>query len=74
MENQETLADLCEELRSGEYAPLADRIEAARRRECKNLDALERACEEVLDAETLKKVVAAKLRFQGEPENGEVRK
>lgn len=29
-----------------------------------NLDALERACEEVLDAETLKKVVAAKVRIQ----------
>lgn len=33
MENQETLTDICEELRSGEYAPLADRIEAARKRE-----------------------------------------
>ena len=34
----------------------------------KDLDALERACEEVLDAETLKAVVAAKRRIQGEPE------
>lgn len=34
----------------------------------KNLNALERACEEVLDAETLKAVVAAKRRIQGEPE------
>ena len=47
---------------------LADRLEAAMRRECKNLDALERACEEVLDAETLKKVVVAKRRIQGELE------
>lgn len=37
-------------------------------------DALERACEEVLDAETLKKVVAAKRRIQGELKEGEVRK
>ena len=34
----------------------------------KSLDALERACQEVLDAETLKAVVAAKRRIQGEPE------
>ena len=33
-----------------------------------DLDALERACEEVLDAETLKAVVVAKRRIQGEPE------
>lgn len=33
-----------------------------------DLGALERACEEVLDAETLKKVVATKRRIQGEPE------
>jgi len=39
-----------------------------------DLDALERACEEVLDAETLKKVVAAKRRIQGELKEGEVRK
>ena len=39
-----------------------------------DLDALERACEEVLDAETLKKVVAAKRRIQGELKDGEVRK
>lgn len=37
-----------------------------------DLDALERACEEVLDAETLKKVVAAKRRIQGEPERESV--
>ena len=30
-----------------------------------DLDALERACEEVLDAETLKAVVAEKQRIQG---------
>lgn len=29
-----------------------------------DLDALERACEEVLDADTLKAVVAAKVRIQ----------
>ena len=38
----------------------------------KDLDALERACEEVLDAETLKAVVAAKRRIQGEPERESV--
>lgn len=37
---------------------------AAAKRERGNLDALERACEEVLDAETLKAVVAAKVRIQ----------
>lgn len=42
---------------------LADRIDAAAKRERGNLDALERACENVLDAETLKKVVAAKRRI-----------
>ena len=40
----------------------------------KSLDVLERACEEVLDAETLKAVVAAKRRIQGEKKDGEVRK
>lgn len=38
----------------------------------KDLDALERACEEVLDAETLKAVVAAKRRIHGEPERESV--
>lgn len=32
-EKQETIADILEELRSGEYAPLADRLEAAWKRE-----------------------------------------
>ena len=36
MSKPETIADLLDELRSGEYAPLADRIEAAVRRECKS--------------------------------------
>ena len=38
----------------------------------KSLDALERACEEVLDAETLKAVVAAKRRIRGEQERESV--
>ncbi len=77
---RETVADILREMRKGfnqswwhidrEWAhDLADRIEAAHKRERTNLDALERACEEVLDAETLKKVVAAKRRIQGEPEH-----
>ena len=49
-------------------------VEAAAKRERGNLDALERACEEVLDAKTLKTVVAAKVRIQGELKDGEVRK
>jgi hypothetical protein len=39
-ERQETLAEIEEELRSGEYAPLADRIHAARKREFGNMAAM----------------------------------
>jgi hypothetical protein len=49
MENQETLTDICEELRSGEYAPLADRIEAARKREDGNAAALREALANLVD-------------------------
>ena len=42
---------------------LADRIDAAAKRERGNLDALERACENVLDAESLAAVIAAKKRI-----------
>lgn len=56
----------------------ADKLEIAHEREeldrdkqvRSSQDALERACEEVLDAETLKKVVAAKRRIQKEKEGG----
>ncbi len=85
MENQETLDAIAAEVRARAKAwpdpslvqydeRLADRITDAARRGRLNLDALERACEEVLDAETLKKVVAAKRRIQGELKEGEVRK
>lgn len=74
----ETLADILAVMRRGTRLPgywrssdlnkilqyHADHIEAAAERERGNLDALERACEEVLDAETLKAVVAAKRRIQ----------
>lgn len=46
------------------FDKVADKVDAAAEREHRNLDALERACEEVLDAETLKAVVAAKRRIQ----------
>ena len=79
MENQETLDAIAAEVRARAKAwpdpslvqydeRLADRITDAARQGRLNLDALERACEEVLDAETLKAVVAAKRRIQGEPE------
>lgn len=85
MENQETLDALVAEVRARAKAwpdpslvqydeRLAERITDAARRGHHNLDALERACEEVLDAETLKKVIAAKRRIQGELKEGEVRK
>lgn len=85
MENQETLDAIAAEVRARAKAwpdpslvqydeRLADRIADAARRGHVNLDALERACEEVLDAETLKKVVAAKRRIHGELKEGEVRK
>ena len=85
MENQETLDAIAAEVRARAKAwpdpslvqydeRLADRITDAARRGHLNLDALERACEEVLDAETLKKVVAAKRRIQDELKEGEVRK
>ena len=45
---------------------LADRIDEAAKRERTNLDALERACEEVLDAESLKAVIVAKRRIEND--------
>ena len=70
----ETIADIVAGMRYGTIpkhrtdhellALYADRIEAAAKLEHGNLDALERACEGVLDAETLKAVVAAKVRMQ----------
>ena len=42
-EKNETLAEIEEELRSGEYAPLANRIEAAAKRERGNAAALREA-------------------------------
>ena len=36
----------------------------------RNMDALERACVEVLDAESLKAVIAAKKRIQAQAEGG----
>ena len=47
------------------FDKIADKVDAAAERERGNLDALERACEEVLDADTLKAVVAAKVRIAG---------
>lgn len=52
------------------FDKIADKVDAAAERERGNLDALERACEEVLDAETLKAVVAAKVRIQAQAEGG----
>lgn len=49
MENQETLTDICEELRSGEYAPLADRIEAAHKRESGDCAKMREALEATLE-------------------------
>ena len=46
------------------FDKIADKVDAAAERERGNLDALERACEEVLDADKLKAVVAAKVRIQ----------
>jgi hypothetical protein len=42
---------------------LADRIDAAAKRERSDLDALERACESVLDASSLAAVIAEKKRI-----------
>lgn len=47
------------------FEKIADCVDAAAERELGSLDALERACEKVLDAETLKAVVAEKQRIQG---------
>ena len=48
---QETLAEIEEELRSGEYAPLADRIEAAAKREVERLNSVIQAQRSAFDAE-----------------------
>ena len=42
---------------------LADRIDAAAKRERGNLDALERACENVLDVESFQAVIVEKKRI-----------
>ena len=49
MLNQKTIADICDELRSGEYAPLANRIEAAVKREYGNMAAMRGALLECVD-------------------------
>ena len=54
------------------FDKIANKISGAAERERGNLDALERACEEVLDADKLKAVIAAKRRIQGEPGGGYV--
>lgn len=46
------------------FVKIADRVDEAAEDVQKNLDALERACENVLDAETLKAVAAEKMRLQ----------
>lgn len=73
----ETIADVVASMRRGTKLPgywrscdvnkilayHADRIDAAAKRERSNLDALERACESVLDASSLAAVIAEKKRI-----------